>query len=165
MTVKAQINRSLHTKTSEKFYVSFYGLPENISNILGREVQMTMRPALTFNESDLFNKGKKWTTESRIEYAPIDLTFIDDMESIINYALYSQIKRQTGVTAVPDYTFEMMIKVYSANEEVVETILLKHCRIQTINHSEQIYADSTNNITTVTVAFNELDYSFPILEV
>jgi len=166
MTVKAQVNRSLHTKSSEKFYVTFFKLPENISNILGREVQMSTRPNVSFNESEIFNKSKKWSQKERVDYQPIDVTFIDDMESLINHALYSQIKRQTYVTPTTngEYMFEMLIKIYSANSEIVETILLKHCRIQSINHSEQIYTDSTNNITTVTIAFNELDYSFPVLE-
>jgi len=165
MTTKSRINRALHPKSSEKFYVSFYKLPENISNILGRDVQAASRPIYSFNEYSIYNKGVKVTGSSVIEYQPIDLTFLDDTNSLVNYALYEQIKRQTKVSpqAFNDSLFEMTIKVFSADSVLTEIITIRYCRIQTINHSEQIYADSTNNITTVSIAFNEVDYAFPNL--
>lgn len=166
MPIKAQINRTLHTKTSEKFYVSFHQLPENISNILGRDVQISSRPVFTFNEYEIRNKGIKHSGGGRIEYQPIDINFIDDTESLVNYALYEQIKRQSGTSpiAYSNALFEIQIKIYNANGVAVEIITLKYCRIQSISHSEHVYADSTNNITTASIAFNECDYAFPIIE-
>lgn len=166
MAIKAQINRALHTKTSEKFYVSFHKMPENISNILGRDVQLTSRPAFTFNEYEIRDKGIKQSGEARIDYQPIDVSFIDDTDSLVNYTLYEQIKRQTGTAplAYANSLFEVNIKIYNTSGTVVELIELKYCRIQNISHSEQVYADSTNNVTTASIAFNECDYSFPIIE-
>lgn len=166
MTTKAQVNRSLHPKTSEKFYLSFFKMPENISNILGRDAQVSTRPVFTFNEYELRGKGIKNAGHGRIDYQPIDVSFTDDSCSLVNYALYEQIKRQSGTSELSYATslFEMIITIYSAEKVIVETILLKYCRIQNISHSEQIYSDSTNNIITTTIAFNECDYSFPILE-
>ena len=166
MTTKGQINRALHPKTSEKFYVSFHKLPENISNILGRDVQVAARPVFTFNEYEIRNKGIKNSGGGRIDYQPIDVSFVDDTQSLVNFALYEQIKRQSGTAplAYDNSLFEILIKIYSAERVIVETILLKYCRIQSISHSEQVYADGTNNIVTATIAFNECDYSFPIIE-
>ena len=166
MATKGQVNRSLHPKTSEKFYVSFHKMPENISNILGREVQMTTRPVFTFNEFEIKNKGIKNAGNVKIDYQPIDITFVDDTCSLVNFALYEQLKRQSGTEplAYQNALFEILIKIYSAEGIIVETMLLKYCRIQSISHSEQVYADSTNNIVSVSLAFNECDYSFPIIE-
>ena len=163
----AETNRSLQVKTVEKFYVSFYQMPENISNILGREVMSISRPNLTFTEYEIRNKGIKQAGETVIDYTTVDIIFYDDMNSLVNHALYEQVLRQTHQSTQVHTTsrFDVGVKIYAADGKVVEEFRLKNCYINSITHSEQIYADSTNNNITVSVTFNDLDYNFPQLEV
>ena len=165
-TTTAEINRSLTPKTVDKFYVSFYMMPDNISNILGREVMSVSRPNITFNEFEVRNKGKKIVGNAFIEYQPIDVVFYDDMNSLITRAIYEQIKRQTGVStpSFSDARFEMKVKLYSPEDKIVEEFTIKDCHINSINHSEQVVNDSTNNMITMSISFNDLDYAFPILD-
>lgn len=162
-TTKTEVNRNLHPKTIDKFYVSFFGLPENLSNILGREVQSVSRPNITFNQGEVRHKGIKQTFSSTIEYQPIDIIFFDDSGSLVSRALYEQVKRQTGVSEGSPI-FSLVVKIYDAHANIVEEFELKNAYILSINHSEQILTDSTNNIITVSIEFNDLDYRFPVLD-
>lgn len=166
MATTAEINRSLLNKKIHDFYVLFYQISENTSNILGRQVQSLERPNITFNETEIRYKGIKNPQYGRLEYNPISITFLDDTNSLVNNNLYHQIMRQTTVLE-PDFDtarFEINVKVYSGEEKIVENFTMKGCYITSINHSEQIYTDSTNNLITATINFRELDYEFPVLE-
>ena len=130
-----QITRPLVAKTIEKFYVSFYGMTENISNILGSEVMSLERPNLTFNDMDIYNKGKRFSNNALIHYQPLTITFYDDDQSLVNYALINQVKKQTFKVEGDDY-FEIHTKIYSPNGSIPEEFTLKHCHIQNITYSE-----------------------------
>jgi antitoxin component YwqK of YwqJK toxin-antitoxin module len=160
---KTEVNRSLHPKTIDKFYVSFFGIPENMSNILGREVQSVSRPNITFNEAEIRHKGVKQVYATTIDYQPIDVIFFDDSGSLVSRSLYEQVRRQTGVEQ-GEGKFSLVVKIYDANGDVVEEFELKDAHILSINHSEQILTDSTNNIITVSISFNDLDYRYPVLD-
>ena len=165
-TTQAEINRSVSNKTVDKFYVSFYEMDNNVSNILGREVQSVERPTITFNEFEIRNKGIKQMSEARLEYQSITINFFDDSSSLVNKALYEQVRRQTGKSTIKhDNTqFSVGVKVYTTNDKVGEEFKLIDCHITSISHSEQIYSDSTNNIISVTITFNDLCYYFPEID-
>jgi hypothetical protein len=162
-TTKTEVNRNLHPKTIDKFYVSFFGLPENLSNILGREVQSVARPNIQFNQSEVRHKGVKQTFSTTIDFQPIDIVFFDDSGSLVYRALYEQVKRQTGVEKGAGQ-FNLVVKIYDAHGKIVEEFELKNAYILSILHSEQILTDSTNNVITVSFEFNDLDYRFPVLD-
>lgn len=158
-----QKNRSLLTKTVNDFYVSFFKMPENESNILGRQIKSIERPNLTFQQYQIEYKGVKQYGNGRIDFAPISVTFEDDENSLATRALYYQLYRQSGQKA-PSFEnseFEMSVKAYNASQEVVEEFKLKNCFISTINHSENVYSDSTGNIISISVVFDTVEYTFP----
>jgi len=165
-TTQAEINRPLSDKTVDKFYVSFYEMDNNVSNVLGREVQSIERPTITFNEFEIRHKGIKNLNEARLEYQSITINFFDDSSSLVNKALYEQVRRQTGKSTVShDNTqFSVGVKVYTTDDRVAEEFKLIDCHIVSITHSEQIYADSTNNIISMTISFNDLCYYFPEID-
>ena len=169
MSTIAQTNRSLSVKTVDKFYVSFFNLPENISNILGREAQSVERPTIAFDEMEIRRKGIRNVETARITYQPITINFTDDSHSLVTKALYEQVHRQAGTGEDKSKLFEksrfnFSVKVYSSDEKIVEEFNVIDCRITNISHSEQITTDSTDNIISVTIAFNGLDYKFPELD-
>lgn len=160
------ITRPLANKKIDSFYVSFFGMENNESNILGRQVQSIERPSLTFNVLEVRNKGIKYENTSRIEYQAITITFLDDNASLVQRSLIEQVKKQTHVNATQtlDPAFQIGVKCYSVEGKVVEEFELQRCYIQNITNSEFIMTDGTNNIISVTITFNKVDYNFPILE-
>lgn len=161
----SEVTRSLSVKTSEKFYVSFFGMPENLSNILGREVQTVSRPNITFSEYTLPQKGRKLTGHGYIEYSPIDVVFYDDSSSLISRALYEQVKRQTGkIKTDESIRFSMKCKIFATDDKEVENFEIMDCHITSVTHTEQTINDSAKNVITVTITFNDLCYNFPVLD-
>ena len=93
------------------------------------------------------------------------------MESLINHALYEQIKRQTYVTPTSkagDYMFEMKIKIYSANDEIVETLL--HDDLVVCAHVVDRWIYSFRHHELLSIAIDNylvqemLEDGFPVLE-
>ncbi|MDH5766881.1 MAG: hypothetical protein OEZ38_12795 [Gammaproteobacteria bacterium] len=166
MPIQNLISRPLANKKVDSFYVSFYGMSENYGNILGRQVQSIERPTLNFNRYEVRNKGLKFESSTRIEYQEISISFFDDNSSLVSRALIEQVKRQTAVNAhsTEDTFFQIGVKCYSVDEDIVEEFELKHCYLGSISNSEMIQTDSSNNIITITVIYNDIDYKFPSLE-
>lgn len=166
MTTSAEINRSLNNKKIDSFYVSFFGMDYNDANILGRQVQSFERPVINFNITENRFKGLKYEQTTRIEYQALSIVFYDDDSSLVSRALIEQVKKQSRVNATETEptSFQIGVKCYNAEEKVVEQFELSHCYIQNITNSELIQTDGTVNLITVTVSFNDVNYSFPILE-
>jgi len=161
----SDINRALLPKKVDSFYVSFFGLPENTANILGRQVKSLERPTLTFPPAAMYNKGKRQQVVGNLEFADLSIVFEDDNNSLVIQALYYQLYRQAGrLPGQPtgnDAKFEIGLKAYGAGDNaIIEEFTMKACWIANITHSENIYADSTANLITVTIAFDDVEYKF-----
>lgn len=157
MATQKEHNRNIAPKKINKFYVKFFGMEENISNILGRQVRSLERPTLTFSVAENRHKMHVRSDVSEIEFDPITIDFNDDLNSLANKALYTQIYKQSTQQA-ENYLFEVKVEVFSVDSDVAESFTLKNCFIQNIAHSQQIYTDSTNNIITATIGFATVDY-------
>jgi translation elongation factor EF-G len=162
-----EINRNLISKKVDNFYTSFYSMPENLQNILGRQVISVERPTIQFNAYDMYNKGVKRTGNNKIDFQAISIQFADDDQSLASRSLIEQVKRQNGIDApsFEDSKFELNVKVFNAEEDNVEEFTLKRCFILTITHSESVMTDSINNTINVVVQFDGVDYKFPELDI
>lgn len=163
MALIKEKNRSLLPKTVDSFYVSFYGMPANVANILGRQVKSFERPVINFNSYELNNKNIKQYGNSTLFFETISITFIDDENSLVTHCLYDQLKKQTGVSA-PSFEkskFNINVKCYDSRESVIEQFTLKGCWIAMMQHSELIFSDSTANTITAQIRFDNVDYVFP----
>lgn len=160
MSTINQHNRNLSPKKVHKFYVKFFGMDENNSNLLGRQVKSIERPSLSFAFSENRHKMHVRNDVAEIEFETISIDFNDDINSLTTKALYEQIRKQSYEKVV-DYLFEIKVDVYSTDADIAESFTLKHCYIQNITHSQQIYADNeTNNTITATIGFETVDYTF-----
>ena len=161
-TIREQ-NRSLLNKTVDSFYVSFYGISANASNILGRQVKSIERPVINFNTHDIIIKGIKQHGNGTLFFEPISIVFLDDINSITNFVLYDQLMHQTGKKqpSFEDSKFSVNVKCFDATENVIEEFTLLGCFIQMLQHSEQIFSESTSGTLTVQLQFDNVDYKFP----
>jgi hypothetical protein len=158
MTTVAQHNRNLAPKKVNKFYVKFFGMEDNVSNVLGRQVTSLERPTITFNVSENRHKMVKRNDVSEIEFDPITIEFNDDLNSLTIKALYNQVTKQSLNTG--DYLFEIKVEVYADDNNIVEHFVIKHCFIQSLSHSQHIYSNSENNTITATIGFGTVEYIF-----
>lgn len=157
------INRSLHSKRVDSFYVSFYGLPENDANILGMFVKSIERPTINFNMSPNYNKGVKQQLIGNLEINDLTINFDDDENNFVLKALIEQIFRQRGMhtPASNSAKFEINVKVLrSIDNAVMEEFTLLRCSINTITPSEMIYNDSIGNTLSVTFSVDDVEYKF-----
>jgi hypothetical protein len=157
MPAAPNINRSLVNKKIDNFYVSFFQLPENIGNILGRQVASIERPSPTFTPIEIRKNGVKQQQIGSMEFADIAVTFKDDNYSLVVAALYQQLYRQAAGDAS---RFAIGVKAYDAEDTVIEEFTLTNCYIVNISHTENIYSSSTDNQITVSIAFDTVDYKF-----
>ena len=164
----SEVTRPLINKKGDQFYIKFFRLPENYSNILGRQVKSMERPVVNFETHDIFNKGVKNTGTDKIGFDSVSITFADDDASLVNRVLYEQIRRQNGLSSsgyTDSLSFEIVVETYDANDNLVEKITLQECFVRSVTHSEAIAASSDDNIITAEIIFNGLCYDFPVLGV
>lgn len=162
----AEINRSLEPKRIDQFYVKFLEMPDNDSNILGRQVTSIERPSLTLQQTEINHKGVPIYHHGNVLFNEISIVFIDDDCSLVNKVLYDQIVcrqmgRGKGEKGFTEARFSIQIECYSANGTPIESYRLKQAFFTSISHSQQIYSDSQGmNEITVGVRYTDLEYNF-----
>lgn len=170
-TPSVQINRSLIDKVTNEFYVSFYQMDNNTANFLGRQVLSVERPTISFLISETHHKGKKHYHNERLDLAPITVMFSDDQNSLCTKAIYDQIYLHAGIKeSVNDEVFdnskfEMRVIVYNVSGENVEQFTLKGCFFSSVSHTEQVYSDTTKNVISASIQYDDISYEFPILDI
>lgn len=164
-SVISQTNRTLAAKNVNDFHCSFLLLPENVSNVLGRQIRAIDRPSLQFDQIPIGQKNVKQQTVGAILFDPLQMEFLDDANSLVLTALYSQMFRQAGHRVNKndkvgdDARFEIKVDVYSPDETIVESFKLLNCLITAITSSQAIYSSSEPNIISVTVVYDMVDTS------
>ena len=163
MTSVKDINRALTEKSVNHFYCTFLKVDKNSANILGRQVKSIGRPNLNYNDPKYRHKGHRVSEPGRIDFGDVTLVFFDDAESLVTKAIYRQLYKQSG--RVPNIShkgipFDINVKVHTPDHRLAEEYTLKECWIISVDHSEQIYADSTNNYITCRIRYNTADYQF-----
>lgn len=156
--INAYNTRSSRSKTSDKFYVKFPGLPENFSNILGRQVRTFNRPNITFEETEVRKRGFQYKEKGAVRFNPITVIFWDDEGSLVSSILYAQTMRQLNryvdcfgrePDSAPDdrdFRFDVQIDLLTANDEVIESFILRKCFITEISH-DPLQIDDDGEIT------------------
>lgn len=162
--------KSTNVKRSDRFSVKFKGIPENVGDILTREVKSVERPSVSLNFDNQPHKGKPIYHNLAAEFQPIRITFFDDDNSLVSGILYAQIFRQlnkhvdllqrdiSSVKGERVYKFDIEIELYNTNGDAVEGFVLKECFINSLIHTDPIIGDDeqTNEIN-ITVVYNDVD--------
>lgn len=162
------INRSLTTKKVDQFYVEFLDMPDNISNILGRQITSIERPTITFREFEYSYKGAAIHDHGKLEFSAVSAVLLDDDKSLTIKAVYDQLYRQlgTGTNISPSEAFEnarflLRVKCFSGSGDLVESFDLLKCFITGVTHSEQVYSDSTTpNTITLSIRYDNVQYEY-----
>lgn len=156
------------SKRIDNFYVKFYNVPENYSNVLGRQVKAITRPSLRFSQFEQRQRQSIQKAKGKIEFDEITITFKDDAESITSMILYAQIMRQANRHSdifgqndggkERNYKFDLEVEMYDpTGTRVVEGYKLSECWIMSIDHSDPLMSDSSENEITVVLNFDNID--------
>lgn len=135
-------------KKGDNFQVNFLKLPENFSNVLGRQVKTIDRPIIVFDQMDMNRRRNQYVDAGRVNFQPISIEFFDDENAITSMLLYYQVFRQlnkapdlNNITEETrrdpmerDYKFDIQIRYFNSLAEEVEAYILHNCIITQISH-------------------------------
>jgi hypothetical protein len=158
-------NLGTKSKRIDRFYVTFYNLPENISNVLGRQVSIITRPDISFDVIKISHRRNTYNDFGKVELQPINITFKDDEQSIVSMFLYAQIMRQQSkhvdvfgkIEKGMQYKFGIKVDFLDAMDKVTESYDLQDCFITNITHSEPTTGDDDLADISVTVEFDNIN--------
>ena len=159
------INMNEKSRRVDNFYVTFYGLPENIANILGRQVKSITRPSVTYNTDTNRFRGATYKNLQNPTFDPVTVVFYDDENSVVGTVLYMQIFRQQnkytdkfGELGIDrDYRFDVKIEQYNASNHLTETYILKDCFVQSIDHSDPNIVDQQESEIIISLEYDNVD--------
>lgn len=156
------------TKRADNFIVEYLGLPDNISNVLGRQTKSISRPNITFQPHNTHFRGARFSDKGQVEFEPVRVAMWDDegavTSNIINAQLFRQINKYEDVNGLfPDqdhrerqYKFDIRVKMMDSQDQVVEEFILKDCFINSVEYSQLEITDDTESIIDLTVSYDNL---------
>lgn len=160
------LNRSNKNKIVDNFYVSYLKLPDNISNILGRQTIRIDRPTISFETSQIHHRSAQYTDMSQVRFQQISITLFDDESSLTSQFLYTQIFRQMNKVEDlygkwddlnRDYRFDIKVEVFNAEDKMMEGYVLRDCFISNINHSQLDVSADNNATIDIIIEYDNID--------
>lgn len=161
---------STRNRLADRFYVKFLGFPENVSNVLGRQVKNVNRPEIRFEESEVLRRGNQYKEKGFARFNPVSIIFWDDEGAIVSSILYAQVMRQlnhhSDVMGIPadsdpnnrNYRFDVQVDLFNAEDKVIESFILRKCFLSEVTHDPQDIDDDSNVTITATLAYDNIDY-------
>lgn len=158
-------NLTNKSRRNDSFQVTFFGLPENIANILGRQVKSVSRPTFEYMTTDLRHRGNVYKDKQNLTFTPVTISMYDDEAAITSTFVYMQMFRQQNKyqdkygkwDMERDYFFDVKVETFNAKGEATEGFVLKQCFIQNVNHSDPVISDSTECEVVISIEFNNID--------
>lgn len=161
---------STRNRLADRFYVKFLGFPENLSNVLGRQVKNINRPEIRFEESDVLRRGNQYKEKGFARFNPISIIFWDDEGAIVSSILYAQVMRQLnqhsdvmgispdGNPDLRNYRFDIKVELYNSEDRIIESYIHRGCFLTEVTHDPQDIDDDSNVTITATIAYDNIDY-------
>lgn len=161
---------SLNNKNNrcDNFDVIFLGLPENLSNFLGRQIKTIDRPEFTFQPTETSFRRNTYKDKGRLTFQPITAIFHDDENAVTSALLYTQLFRQINKHSdllgedagtkdmTRDYKFGIEMRFYNSSQEESEAVLLTGCFLASINHIQPDRTDDSETELTVVIEFDNV---------
>lgn len=163
-----EINRDNKSRRIDEFYVSFLKLPENVSNLLGRQTKAIDRPNISFTTSELNKRYNKYTEMHKVRFEPISITMFDDENGMTSQAIYIQLFRQMNrgedvfgqwPTLDRDYRFDVKMELFNSTGQVVEGYVLKNCFISSVQHTSLTTTDDSSEADiTLNLKYDNIEF-------
>ena len=165
-----ELNRNNKNRKSDQFYVRYIGLPENVSNLFGRQTKSMGRPSVRFETTEVGHRSNRYTDMQQVRFDPIEVTLFEDENGLTSQALYIQAFRQVnrgedifGRWKQEDdgnFRFDIAVDLYNTEEEITESYVLKSCFISAIDHDDIDITDEESEAKIrVTIEVSNIEYA------
>lgn len=161
------INRNNNSRKVDQFYVTFLKLPENVSNLMGRQTKRITRPNLSFQTSMIKRRHNSYEDMHQVRFEPVNLTMFDDENGLLSQYLYIQLFRQMNrgkdvfgrwPELDRDYRFDVKMELFNSTGKQVEGYILRNCFISSIEHTDLETTEETDAEITITLTFDNIDF-------
>lgn len=156
------------TRTNDKFYVEFFGIKENISNVLGRQVYSVVLPDITFEPMQLSRGRNTYNEKGKINTGEMQIIFKDDDDSITDMILGAQLLRQLNnihfsseINEYRDYRFDVRIQKFSADGGESLGYEMKGCLLMGMSHGQLSYAQEEKGKITCNFSIESMNFIVP----
>lgn len=163
--------RVIHsTNTSRRgdlFKVSFLGVPENIANILGKEVKSVDRLNFQVDSTKMRrNGGKVLSHKDQTTFDPVNVVFNEDENGVIESFILTQVFRQNNrISDQLDridhidriYKFDVMVETLNQAGAVTGGVTFKDCFFTSVSMQNLSYDDDGPCVITCAFDYNDVD--------
>ena len=163
-----RINRNNKNRKADQFYVTFLKLPENVSNLFGKQTKSIGRPSLTFETSNINRRHNQYTDMNQVRFDPVNVIMFDDENGLTSQALYIQLFRQMNrgedvfgrwPDLDRDYRFDVKVELFNSRAEMVEGYVLKNCFFSEISHGDVNTTDEdTETEINLSLTYDNIEY-------
>jgi len=159
------LNMNEKNRRVDNFYVTFYGIPENIANILGRQVKSITRPTINYEVENTRHRGNTYKDKQKLTFEPVTLAVYDDENSVTSTFVYVQLFRQQGkytdkfgqMGLDRNYRFDIKVEVFNSSNQAVEGYYLRDCFVQNVDHSDPVIASADECEIILSIEYDNLD--------
>lgn len=161
-----KVNRNNKTKRNDNFYVKWLRLPDNISNVLGRQTISVSRPSLQFESTPINRRRHQHQSMQQVRYEPVSVTLHDDEGSLTSQFIYTQVYRQLNFG--PDiygklgldreYKFDFKVEIMDSRDEIIDGYVLRDCFISSVDVDDLNVNDENNTSITVVLIYDTIDF-------
>lgn len=156
------------SKRADKFSVKVLNIPENISNLLGRQVKSFTRPNISFAQMETNFRGNVYKDKGKVVLPSATITLFDDENAVTSALVYMQVFRQINqyrdrmgrregtVDLQREYKFDIEVTFYTSRDEEAEAILLTGCFIQSVEHTHSDMTDSSETEITLSIEYDNM---------
>ena len=164
----ALVSKGQHKFSEAVICIVFHNMPENISNLLGRQIRSFNRPVISFTSTEMAHRRNTFKDKGKLNLEQITLSFFDDENGLVSALLYSQVFRQinkhTDVFGKGmgrddlnrEYKFGIEVQYFTSTGEEAEAFLLTGCFISNMSHTDSDMTDSSETEILVTIEYDNL---------
>ena len=167
LTKKVIVSHNSDNTRNDEFYVKFFRLPENISNLLGSSVKSIVPPSIEFETVQTRYRKNTYNDIQKPIFRPITIVFRNDVGGIVSMFMHTQIMRQlkihknvlNGIYGDDKYyKFDIEVDIVGTDNIISESMILSDCTIVEFERTAMTYGDETDGEFTVLIQFDNIDF-------
>lgn len=161
------IHSSNKVRQADMFNVEFYGIPENIANVLGKHVRGIDRLNVQYDSTKVRgNRGVIRSNKDQVNFDPVNISFHEDENGVVESFIMSQIfranNRMTDVldrTDSPDriYKFDVSVVMFNTAGKATNRTIFKNCFFTSIAMQSVAYDDDGQCIIACMIDYDDVD--------
>jgi len=158
------LNRSMNVMKEGDFYVSFLNLPNNLSNVLGRQVISVDPPSLSVQVVEKPSRQKTtYPSQGRFDVGDLTIEFRPDSFGIVMDVLFRQFLYQNGMIDIEDdksaigKTFDVQLEFLTPTNVQNQIITYRKCFLNDIAMPSLTTGGNQETSMSVTFSVENID--------